>query len=65
MVSKVLEGIQLDCLCEYMGIINSQFGFKAKPGTDLCIYALKEEAEIYRGQNSSVLIGFIDAFKAF
>ena len=53
-VSKVLEGILLDCLCKYLGTTDNQFGFKAKHGTDLCIYALKEVAESYRRQNSSV-----------
>jgi len=34
-------------------------------GTDLFIYALKEMVIKYRGQNSSVLMCFIDASKAF
>ena len=43
----------------------NQFGFKAKLGTELCIYAVKEATHTYMRQNSSVLIGFIDASKAF
>ena len=49
----------------YVDTTDNQFGFKAKHGTDPCIYALKEVVEMYRRQNSSVLIGFIDASKAF
>ncbi len=61
-LSKVLGGISLDV---YVCTSDNQFGFKAKHGTDLCIYALKGMVEEYRRQNSSVLIGFIDASKAF
>ncbi len=32
---------------------------------DLCIYALKEVVELYKRQNPAVIIGFIDAYKAF
>lgn len=41
-LSKVLEGILLDRLQEYVVTADNQFGFKNKHGTDLCIYALKE-----------------------
>ena len=43
----------------------NQFGFKAKHSADLCIYALKEAVDKYRRQTSAVLVGFIDASKAF
>ena len=64
-LSKVLERVLLDRLCEYIYTTDNQFGFKAKHSTDLCIYALKEAVETYRRKNSSMLIGFIDASKAF
>ena len=64
-LSKVMEGILLDRLSEYIYTTDNQFGFKAKHSTDLCIYALKEAVETYRRKNSSMLIGFIDASKAF
>ncbi len=64
-VSKILEKILLDHLCEFVPTTHNQFGFKPKHGTDLCIYALKEAVDRYRRQNSSVLISFIDASKAF
>ena len=64
-VSKILEKILLDRLNQYLTTSQNQFGFKAKLGTELCIYAVKEATHTYMRQNSSVLIGFIDASKAF
>jgi len=42
---------------------DNQFGFKAKYGTDLCIYALIVNK--YKDKNSTVFMCFIDASKAF
>lgn len=64
-LSKVLEKILLDRLNEFINTTDNQFGFKAKHGTDLCIYALKEIVNKYGDKNSSVLMCFIDASKAF
>ncbi len=64
-VSKVLERIILDRLGVYLDTTDNQFGFKAHHSTDLCIYALKEVVDLYKRQNSTVIIGFIDASKAF
>lgn len=64
-LSKVLERILLDRLCFYLGTTDNQFGFKAKHGTDLCIYALKEVVDVYKRKDSTVIDGFIDASKAF
>ncbi len=58
-VSKVLERIILGVY------LDNQFGFKAHHSTDLCIYALKEVVDLYKRKNSTVIIGFIDASKAF
>ena len=64
-ISKVLESILLDRLGDSINTRDNQFGLKPKHGTELCMYSLKEIVEMYRGQNSSVLIGVIDASKAF
>ena len=64
-MSKVVERVLLDRLDPFMGTTDNQYGFKAKHGTDLCIYALKEVVLKYRSQNSSMLVGFIDASRAF
>ncbi|KAL2103995.1 hypothetical protein ACEWY4_000863 [Coilia grayii] len=55
-------------MCKFGDLIctmDNQFGFKSKHSTDMCIYALKEAVEKYRGQGSTMLVGFIDASKAF
>ena len=64
-LSKVMEMILLDKIIKYIDSSDNQFGFKPKHGTDLCIYALKEIVNKYRLQNSSVLMSFIDASRAF
>lgn len=64
-LSKVLEKILLDRLNVFINSTDNQFGFKAKHGTDLCIYALKEIVNKYRDKNSTVFMCFIDASKAF
>ncbi len=64
-LSKVLEIILLDRLNVFINSTDTQFGFKAKHGTDLCIYALKEIVHKYRDKKSSVFMRFIDASKAF
>lgn len=64
-ISKVLEKILLGQLNQFISTTDNQFGFRAKLGTDFCIYGLKEAARAYLRKHSSVLIGFIDASKAF
>ena len=63
-ISKVLEIVILDRIKCYIDSSDNQFGFKAKHGTDLCIFALNEIVNKYRGLNSTVFMGFIDASKA-
>ena len=60
-----MERILLDRVAEYINSFDNQFGFKAQHGTDLCIFALKEIVNKYIGCNSSVLMCFIDASRAF
>ena len=55
----------LDRVSVFIQTTENQFGFKAKHSTDQCIYALKEAVETYRNLGSTMLIGFIDASKAF
>ena len=40
--SKVVEKVILNRISEYLLTTCNQFGFKNKLGTDICIYALKE-----------------------
>ena len=64
-LSKVLERMLLDRISDFIFTTENQFGYKAKHSTDMCIYALKEAVELYKSQGSTMLIGFIDASKAF
>lgn len=64
-VSKVIEIIILNRICEFLETASNQFGFKRKHGTDQCIYLLKECINSYKTLNSSVFTCFLDASKAF
>ena len=64
-LSKVMERILLDRVNIYISSLDNQFGFKPKHGTDMCIYALKEIVNLYNSKNSTVLMCFIDASRAF
>ena len=64
-VSKVLEGILMERLNEYIATTDNQFGFKKKHGTDLCIYTLKEIVSQYKRCNSTIFMCFLDASQAF
>ncbi len=44
---------------------DSQFGFKRKHGTKMCISAFKKIVSKYRNQNSTIFVCFLDASKAF
>ena len=60
-----MERILLDRVSGYISSLDNQFGFKPKHGTDMCIYSLKEIVNLYNSKNSTVLMCFIDASKAF
>ena len=64
-LSKVLEKILLSRLEMYILTKDNQFGFKAKHGTDMCIFALKEIIARYHSRHSSMFLCFLDASKAF
>ena len=64
-MSKLVEHVNLDRI-ESLIISNpNQFGFKAKHGTDQCIYVLKELIDMQRSLGGSVFVTFLDASKAF
>ena len=64
-LSKVLEKAILNRLEQFLLTADNQFGFKAKHGTDTCIFALKEILDLYNRHNSTIFMCFIDASKAF
>ena len=63
--SKILEKILFSRLEEFLGTTDNQFGFKAKHSTDMCIFALKETINYYRGLNTPVFVCFLDIKSAF
>ena len=64
-LSKIIENILLDRLSSYLTTNPNQFGFKAKHGTDMCIYSLKEIINTYKYLNGCIFTCFLDASKAF
>ena len=44
---------------------DNQFGFKAKHGTDECVFALKQVVAYYNEQASPVFSVFVDSSKAW
>jgi hypothetical protein len=64
-ISKILELILLDRYGEYLQSSHNQFGFKAKLGTDMCVYTLKQVVDYYRSLSSPVYVAYMDASKAF
>ena len=64
-LSKVMEYIILDRMEIYMITNDNQFGFKRSHGTDQCIYALKEIANLYTSRKGCIFTCFLDASKAF
>jgi len=63
--SKVLELILLDKYKTVLGTSEHQFGFKAKHGTELSIFTLKQTIDFYRSNSSTVYVCFLDLSKAF
>ena len=49
-LSKVVENILLDRVTGYLSFCDNQFGFKPNHGADMCIYALKENVNLYRAK---------------
>ena len=57
--SKVFENIILLRLEEYIWTTDNQFGFKSGHSTGLCIYALSELIEYFKGRSTSVYVAYI------
>jgi len=63
--SKILELLIMKRYGKYLQSSHNQFGFKAKLGTDMCVYTLKQVIEYYQSLSSPVYVAFMDASKAF
>ena len=64
-ISKVFENVILYRLEEYLWTTNNQFGYKAGHYADLCVYALTEFIEYFKGRSTSVWVAFSNPSKAF
>ena len=51
-ISKILELLILDMYSTYLQSSHTQFGFKAKLGTDICVYTLTQVIEYYKSLSS-------------
>ena len=63
--SKILELVLLNYIESLIDTSHTQFGFKRKHATDLCIYFLKMLYNYNRQYNSPVFTCFLDASRAF
>ncbi len=63
--SKLLERALLDKMHDKLYTLDNQYGFKAKSGTDMCVFTLKQITDYYLGRSSPVYICYLDASKAF
>ena len=63
--SKLLELLILDTCKDTINTSDSQFGFKEKHFTDMCIFTLKETVRCYVSLGSQISLCFMDASKAF
>ena len=64
-VSKVFERILLNRCEKYFGSSDSQFGFKAKHGTDQAVFVLKQTVSYYTERQTPVYACFLDLSKAY
>ena len=64
-MSKVFETVILHRYKELLYTSDHQFSFKAKHGTDQCVFVLKEMIEFYARASSPIYLCFMDASKAF
>ena len=63
--SKIIELLLLDRLRDKLATLDNQFGFKAKHGTDMSVFTLKQVTEYYNQRSSPVYVCYLDASKAF
>ena len=55
----------LDRLRDKLATLDNQFGFKAKHGTNMSVFTLKQITEYYNQRSSPVYVCYLDASKAF
>ena len=63
--SKLFEHVILQFISSHLQTSDNQLGFKAKHGTDLCAFLLKQSIASYVNQDTPVYAAFLDASKAY
>ena len=63
--SKILELLVMHRFKDNLITNDSQFSFKGKHSTDMCVFALKEVVQYYVSKSSPIYLCFMDASKAF
>ena len=63
--TKVIENVLLSRLQNRLSTTCSQFGFKAKHGTEMCVFILKELTRYYIEHDSCMYVTYLDASEAF
>ena len=63
--TKVIENVLLSRLQNWLSTTCSQFGFKAKHSTEMCVFILKELIRYYIEHGSCMYVTYLDASKAF
>ena len=63
--SKLIEHLVLQRVEQFLYTSSSQFGFKSKHSTDMCVYLLNEVIDFHKRHNTTVFVTFVDASKAF
>jgi len=63
--SKIFEHALFSKISAHLQTGRWQFGYKASHGTELAIFSLKSIVSQYRSKNTSLLVCFMDASKAF
>ena len=63
--TKIFEYVLMNCMETLLSTTCDQFGFNAKHGTYMCVYALKELIRYYVRHGSQMHVAFLDAFRAF
>ena len=64
-ISKLYEALLRDKIFNHLQTSFSQFGYKRKLGTDMCLYTFKEIIDCYNRRDSNIYCCFLDASRAY
>ena len=64
-ICKIIEKVIYNRIYKLLSTHDNQFGFKAKLGTEMCVFSLKQLINDYKNNNTNMFVAFLDASKAF